>query len=233
MRVRELHPWELDPAEARRIQERLRRRILLRPLDWKRLRFIAGCDAAIAGEEILAAVVLLESGSLRVEEVAEGTAPLRFPYVPGLLSFREIPALLAAFRALRRRPDAVLCDGQGLAHPRRCGLASHLGLILDLPSVGVAKSRLVGEAREPGTRRGCSTRIVDRGEVVGRLLRTRDGVRPVHISVGHRVTLDDAVRLVLRTGAGFRLPEPTRLADRRVARSVRERRPAAIADAVD
>ncbi|MBD3161369.1 MAG: deoxyribonuclease V [Candidatus Eisenbacteria bacterium] len=233
MRIRQLHGWALDPAEARGIQDRLRGRVLSRPLDWKRLRLVAGCDAAIAGAELHAAVVVLALPSLEVVERREGSAPLRFPYVPGLLSFREIPALLAAFGALHRRPDAVLCDGQGIAHPRRLGLASHLGLILDLPCVGVAKSRLVGEAREPGPRRGSATRLVDRGEVVGRLLRTRDRVRPVYVSIGHRITLPDAVRLVLRCGAGYRLPEPTRLADRWVGLRARERRQAVRSDAID
>ena len=192
-----------------------------RPLAWAKVRRVAGCDCAIRESEIFAAVVVLDARTRRVIETAGARLPLRFPYVPGLLSFREVPALAEALGRLRRRPDAVLCDGQGRAHPRRFGLACHLGLLLDLPSVGVAKSRLVGDAKEPGPKRGASTRILHEGELVGRLLRTRDRVRPLYISVGHRITLDDAVALVLRMGGGYRLPEPTRLADQRVGAMAR------------
>ncbi len=188
------------------------------------LRRVAGCDVACDGETLIAAVVVLDAASRKVVEIAEARRAARFPYVPGLLSFREIPVLLEAFAKIRGRPDALLCDGQGRAHPRRFGLACHLGLWLDIPSVGVAKSRLIGTADEPGRSRGSSTPILHEGEVVGRLLRSRDGVRPLYVSVGHRVTLEDAVRLVLAMGAGFRLPEPTRLADRRVAALKREGR---------
>lgn len=224
MRARTLHSWDLPPREAAAVQDRLRGRVREEPLDWKRLRRVAGCDIAIDGDTLIAAVVVLDAKSLEIVETAEARSPARFPYLPGLLSFREIPALLAAFEAIRRRPDAVLCDGQGKAHPRRFGLACHLGLALDLPSVGVAKSRLIGEADPPGRLRGASTPLRDGGELIGRLLRSRDGVRPLYISVGHRITLEDAVRLVLAMGGGFRLPEPTRLADRRVGILKRPRR---------
>jgi deoxyribonuclease V len=133
--------------------------------------------------------------------------------VPGLLSFREAPAVLAALRRLRTVPDALICDGQGLAHPRRFGLACHVGLIADLPAVGCGKSRLCGEHREPGRRRGSRARLVHDGEVVGTVLRTRVGVKPVYVSVGHRIDLPAAERLVLDCAVRFRLPEPTRLAD--------------------
>lgn len=165
-------------------------------------------------ERIAAAVVVVDLTTMETVAAATAESPVRFPYVPGLLSFREVPVLLEAFHALDAPVDAVLCDGQGRAHPRRFGLASHLGLLLDLPTVGVAKSRLVGEAREPGRRRGASTRIIHEGETVGRLLRTRDAVKPLWVSVGHEIDLDCAVALVLRCGGGFRLPEPTRRADR-------------------
>ena len=229
--MRHLHPWNLSPRQAATVQERLRARILERPLAWSKLSSVAGCDVAVSGETLVAAVVVLDADSLEVVETVEARGRASFPYVPGLLSFREVPVLLRAFEGLARRPDALLCDGQGRAHPRRFGLACHLGLLLDLPSVGVAKSRLTGEAEEPGPQRGSWNPIVDRDEVIGRLLRTRDRVRPLYISVGHRITLDDAVSLVLRMGAGLRLPEPTRLADKHVgllarggARSVSGRR---------
>jgi deoxyribonuclease V len=139
---------------------------------------------------------------------------VEFPYVPGLLGFREVPCLLEAFEGLRRVPDLILVDGHGIAHPRRFGVATHLGLELGLPTVGCGKSRLVGEHREPGLRRGSRTRLVERGEVIGSCLRTRDGVRPVYVSVGHRVDLESAVRLVLRATGRYRLPEPIRAAHR-------------------
>jgi deoxyribonuclease V len=217
MRARRLHPWDLTTRQAVAVQEKLRRRTLERPLDWSRLRRVAGCDAAVCGESLVAAVVVLEAESLEVIEAAQAQRRPPLPYIPGLLSFREVPALLAAFERLKVVPDAVLCDGQGRAHPRRFGLACHLGLLLDLPSVGVAKSRLIGEAEEPGPKRGSWTPIVHGEELIGRLLRTRDHVRPLYISVGHRITLDDAVALVLKMGGGRRLPEPTRLADKHVA----------------
>lgn len=220
MRTRDLHPWDLSPADAARLQVVLRRRVRERPLDWVKIRRVAGCDCALVGGEILAAVVVLDLETREVIEAAESRMPLRFPYVPGLLSFREIPALIAALEKIRR-PDAVLCDGQGRAHPRRFGLACHLGILLGLPTVGVAKSRLVGEADEPGWRRGSWRPIRHEGETVGRLLRTRDHVKPLWISAGHRIDLEDATALVLRMGGGYRLPEPTRLADRRVGELAR------------
>ncbi|MFB3909524.1 MAG: deoxyribonuclease V [Candidatus Eisenbacteria bacterium] len=224
MRPRTSHPWDITPREAFALQRELAARVREIPLPWDRVRRVAGCDVAGDRDSVHAVVVLLDLRSRRVIEQVEASLPGGFPYIPGLLSFREIPVLLEAFAKLSGTPDAVLCDGQGRAHPRRFGLASHLGVLLDVPSVGVAKSRLIGEAREPGARRGCSTRLLDQGEVIGRLLRSRDATRPLYVSVGHRITLDDAVRLVLRMGGGYRLPEPTRQADRIVralARGVR------------
>jgi deoxyribonuclease V len=145
-----------------------------------------------------------------------------FPYVPGLLSFREAPALLAVLRSLRSEPDALLLDGHGFAHPRRFGIACHVGVIVDRPTAGCAKSRLVGVHPEPGQRRGARRALVHRGERIGTVLRTRDGTRPVFASIGHRIDLASAEALILATGAGYRLPEPTRLADRLVARAKRE-----------
>jgi deoxyribonuclease V len=224
VRIRTLHSWEATPREAASLQTRLCRRVREEPIRWNALRLVAGCDVACDGETLIAAVVLLDAASRKVVETADARRTVSFPYVPGLLSFREIPVLLEAFAKVQGRPDALLCDGQGRAHPRRFGLACHLGLWLDIPSVGVAKSRLIGTADEPGRRRGSSTQLLHDGEVVGRVLRSRDGVRPLYVSVGHRVTLEDATRLVLAMGAGFRLPEPTRLADRRVAALKREGR---------
>jgi len=159
--------------------------------------------------------------SLKLKDVIETAVDLRevtFPYVPGLLSFREAPPLLAAAKKLKTKPDVFMLDGQGLAHPRRFGLACHIGLLMDRPTVGCAKSRLCGRYKEPGPRAGSSCQLIDAGEVIGRVLRTRDGVKPLFISVGHLITLDQAVKLTLRCCTKYRLPEPTRLAHQLVTR---------------
>jgi deoxyribonuclease V len=209
----EEHGWDLTPREAARLQERLRDRVVEAPLP-RRPGLVAGADVSYArGSPLLwAGIVVCRLPDLEVVDRAGASFEGSFPYVPGLLSFRELPPLLLAWSRLSTRPDVLLLDGQGYAHPRRLGLASHAGLRLDLPTVGVAKSRLVGSHREPGRRRGCRTRLVDRGEVVGTVLRTRDGVKPLYVSRGHRSDLESAVRLVLRCGRGLRQPEPTRRA---------------------
>lgn len=217
------HAWNLTPKQAVQVQRRLARRVS-RTAPRGRIRTIAGVDCAFSadGERCLAAAVTWQVGEGRVLEERIVSRPLRFPYVPGLLSFREAPTVLAALRALRGEPDALMVDGHGLAHPRRFGIACHVGLLCGLPTVGVAKSRLCGEHREPGAKRGARAALVYEGERIGTVLRTRDGVRPLYVSIGHRVDLATAERWVLRAGAGYRLPEPTRLADRAVARAKRE-----------
>jgi deoxyribonuclease V len=183
------------------------------------LRFVAGLDAAFSpdGSLCLAAVVLWDAQEDRVVEAHLAQRPVAFPYIPGLLSFREAPALLAALRRLRRRAEVLMCDGQGRAHPRRFGIACHLGVICDLPALGCAKSRLIGEHGEPGRHRGDRVPLTDHGEVVGEVVRTQADTRPVFVSVGHRLDQPEARALVLRCATRYRLPEPTRLADRLVA----------------
>jgi deoxyribonuclease V len=203
------------------VQERLRRRVRRSPLAVSRLRRVAGCDVAIAGDRLCAVWVVFSLPELARCDQADAVVEASFPYVPGLLSFREIPALLAAYAKLAVKPEAVLCDGQGIAHPRRFGLASHLGVLLDLPSCGCAKSRLVGTHDEPGRERGAQSPLRDGEEVIGAVLRTRAEVKPLFVSAGHRMRLADAVHLVLRCGAGYRLPEPTRQADQAVGRLAR------------
>jgi deoxyribonuclease V len=183
-------------------------------------RWLAGVDLAFAkaDDTCIAGVVVWDVKSHEVVEQHVIRRPLRFPYVPGLLSFREAPAILAVLRKVRSEPDAFLFDGQGLAHPRRFGLACHVGLLIDRPSLGCAKSLLVGRFRAPGALRGSTSRIEHNSEHIGTALRTRDNVRPVYVSVGHRLSLEAAVDITLRASTGFRLPEPTRLADKLVAR---------------
>ena len=183
------------------------------------LAYAAGADVAFSRDdnECIAGVVLWDVSAGSVVEQHVLRRPLRFPYVPGLLSFREAPAILAALRKLRTEPDVFLFDGQGLAHPRRFGLACHLGVVLDRPSVGCAKSLLVGQTAPVGVQRGSAEPIYHNGERVGTALRTRERVRPVYVSVGHRISLETAVQVTLACGGGFRLPEPTRRADHLVA----------------
>ena len=197
------------------IQNELRARVSIEPL--APVSTVAGVDCAFGEAHVFAMAVVWDVDAGTVVETRALRRPLQFPYVPGLLSFREAPALIAVLRRVRSPFDAVLCDGQGLAHPRRLGLACHLGVLLDKPAVGCAKSRLVGEYAEPGLERGEFTDLRHRDERVGAVLRTRTGVRPLFVSPGHRCDLPGAIELVLRCGAGFRLPEPVRLADRGVA----------------
>jgi deoxyribonuclease V len=221
-----LHRWDVTPAEARALQVEFRARLELRDRVG-RIRRVGGADVAFdpagRGGQALAAVVLFSYPDWKELECAVARGPLEFPYVPGLLSFREIPVILAALEGLRETPDLMFCDGQGYAHPRRFGLASHLGVLLDVPTIGCAKSRLIGENREPGTRAGSWTPLVDRGERIGAAVRTRTGARPMFISCGHRVTLERAVALTLEACDGPRVPLPTRRADRCVAQAKRER----------
>ena len=207
------HRWDLDPAQARSLQAELAEAVdTTSPLGpWKTL---AAADVSYNRRApiLFAAVVVVEAETFAVIERVGVASPATFPYIPGLLSFREAPPLLEAFAKLKTRPDVVLCDGQGFAHPRRCGIASHLGLRLDIPTVGCAKSRLCGTFDEPGPNRGDRSPLMDKGEVIGRVLRTRDRVAPLFVSVGHRCDLEGAVNLVLATTRKLRLPIPTRLA---------------------
>jgi deoxyribonuclease V len=215
LRIRPLHDWSLAPREAVALQRDLRGRVRLAD-DLPRLERVAGVDVGFedGGRITRAAVMVLAWPGLEPIEQSIARRATAFPYVPGLLSFRELPAVIDALRALRSPPQLVFCDGHGTAHPRRFGIACHLGLLADLPAIGVGKSRLVGEPVEPGREKGASRPLVDAGEVVGRVLRTRTGVRPVFVSPGHRVSLATAVELVLAASPRYRLPEPVRQADR-------------------
>lgn len=218
MNFLDLHRWDVTPLEAIEIQNRLRRQLILDQAPAV-IRTIAGVDVsnAFGSNRLFAAVVVLDllhpqPKGFPILEVATASLEVAFPYVPGLLSFREIPVVLKAWEKLQIRPDCLMADGQGIAHPRRIGIASHLGLLVDLPSIGCGKTRLIGAHREPGPLRGDRSPLIDRGETIGAVLRTRDGVSPVFISPGHRMTLDRAVEIVLSSQLRYRLPEPTRMA---------------------
>jgi len=210
---RQLHAWDVTPQEAIAIQQRLRAQITTEPLATP-LHSVAGCDISYdkGSDVIYSGIVVLKIPELM--EVARSTAITRvhFPYVPGLLSFRESPAVLEAWSRLEKAPDALMIDGHGFAHPRRFGIACHLGLLLNLPTVGCAKSLLIGRFEEPDPRAGCYSPLVDREETIGAVLRTEDNVSPVFVSIGHRVTLEDAIQLVMKCAKGYRIPEPTRQA---------------------
>jgi len=230
--MRNLHEWNLSFAEARRVQTRLAGEVELVPLK-EEPRLIAGLDCAFSkdGKRMFAAAVVLkvtgsrpgragEPGSFEFERVETVSAAqeTKFPYIPGLLSFREAPACLEAVERLTTQPDVFMIDGQGVAHPRRLGLASHLGLFLDKPTIGCAKSRLIGTFAEPGREKGAYSPLRDGPEVIGAVVRTRSRVKPIFVSVGHKCTLEDAIRLALACATKYRIPEPTRLAHQAVSR---------------
>lgn len=219
MKIREWHKWQVSPAEAFGIQKNLRAKISLRNSfrHIEDIRFLAGCDIAVDPGEKTGYGVAVVYTFPGLEEVERKTAvrKLAFPYVPGLLAFREAPVLLDVIASLECEPDLFIFDGQGIAHPRGLGIASHLGLFLGKPAIGCAKSRLCGIYREPGLRRGEASGLFSRnGEKIGAVLRTRDRVKPVFISPGHLIDLETSLEIVLQTTDGYRIPKPTRQADR-------------------
>ncbi len=219
-----LHDWQMDYRQAVALQRILAERLVCRNCLPRPVRTVAGVDVSYEkhGQLFFAGIVVLSLPALEVLEEASAVGRVSFPYIPGLLSFRELPILLEAFRSLRTVPDAILVDGQGMAHPRRLGLASHLGLWLELPTVGCAKSRLCGEHPEPGERRGDQVPLRLAGEDVGVVLTTRDRIKPLYISPGHKIDIAAAADLVLACGRRYRLPEPTRLAHHLTNRLRRE-----------
>ncbi len=220
VKARALHGWDLSYAEARAVQTRLAGQVRSERLR-KQPEIVAGLDCAFTGggKRIVAAVVVLRrvAASFELIETASASMDVTFPYIPGLLSFREAPACLAAVAKLESRPDLFLIDGQGIAHPRRLGLAAHLGLFLDRPAIGCAKSRLIGTFDEPRAEKGAHSPLYDGDEMIGAVVRTRTRVKPLFVSVGHRCTLDDAIALTLACTTKYRLPEPTRLAHQTVS----------------
>jgi deoxyribonuclease V len=219
MQMRKLHSWNLSYSEAIELQKRLAPQVQLTPLKNK-AKLIAGIDCAFSkdGKKIIAAAVVLRVPELEIVEVKSAVRKVAFPYIPGLLSFREAPVCLAAVEKLNSRPDIFIIDGQGIAHPRRLGLAAHLGLFFDKPTIGCAKSRLTGTFKDPSLEKGSYTQLSDHGEIVGAVVRTRANVKPVFISVGNKCTLKDAIGITLHCAIKYRLPEPTRLADKTVSK---------------
>jgi deoxyribonuclease V len=208
----DLHRWDLTPTEAVQIQKELRERLVLR-WDGRKVTAIGGVDISIQPEIARAAMVVIRYPELTPLEAVTADAPLVFSYIPGLLSFREGPAVLAAWAKLRNKPDLLMFDGQGIAHPRGVGIASQMGLWLQRPTIGVAKSKLYGRHEEVGPLRGDKAELVDRkGNIIGHVLRTKDKTKPLYISPGHLIDVEHATEFVLACSAGYRLPEPTRWA---------------------
>jgi len=213
------HAWELSETDAIALQHQLAPEVV-RADRFGDIRRVAGVDVAYDeqhGRQFAAAVVL-DASSLDVVDHATARAPVQFPYIPGLFSFRELPAIGRAVQGLKSKPDLIVCDGHGVAHPRRFGLASHIGVWLNIPAIGCSKTRLLGDAEAPGLKRGEHAVLVDKGEVIGRVLRTQDNVKPLYVSIGHLISLPTACSWVLKLSPHYRLPETTRHADRMVRR---------------
>jgi deoxyribonuclease V len=220
MKTRKLHEWDLSYKEATAIQCRLASQVRFTAMK-KKPRIIAGLDCAFSkdGKRIFAAAIVIDLSDFSIIETTTASRKTEFPYIPGLLSFREAPVCIDAIEKLKTEPDAFLVDGQGIAHPRRLGIASHIGLLIDKPTIGCAKSRLIGTFEEPPRRKGSFSPLVDSGEEIGVVLRTRTDVKPVFVSVGHKCTLDDALNVVLECTIKYRLPEPSRLAHQLVGQA--------------
>ena len=213
MDISDLHPWNVTYKEAVKIQKDLKDKVILKKID-KRIKYVAGLDVSYArGSNIMwAGVVVLDFPSLNKAEERWSQKKASFPYIPGLLSFREVPALIDALRKMEIEPDLIFCDGQGIAHPRGLGLASHLGILLKKPTIGCAKSLLVGTYNQVGEGKGNYAYLTYRNRVVGAALRTRAKVKPIFISPGYGIMLKDCIKFVLKTCSKYRIPEPTRQA---------------------
>ena len=207
------HRWDLSPSEARALQRELAARVIEETtFDPAAVRAVAGVDVSIRGDVARAAVVVLRLPDLEPVDCAVHEEPVTFPYIPGLLTFREGPTVLGALERLTIWPDLLIFDGQGIAHPRRIGLAAHMGVILDQASIGCAKSRLTGTHTDPGNNVGNWEPLAEEQEIIGAVVRSRTGVKPLYVSIGHRVDLPTAIAMVLQCTRGFRLPETTRYA---------------------
>ncbi len=215
MKIQHEHPWDLSPSQAIALQQRLQQHIETTDR-FSHIELVAGIDVGFedSGRTTRAAIVILRFPSLEPIEHVLCRRPTSFPYVPGLLSFREIPAVIEAMKDLKQQPDLLLCDGQGIAHPRRFGVACHLGLLTDIPSIGVAKSRLIGTHSDIPEEKGAWVPLMHASECIGAVLRSRSGVKPLYISSGHRVSLETSIQIVLACTNRYRLPETTRAAHR-------------------
>lgn len=216
MKITPLHDWNLSPQQAVELQKQFAYEVVREDDFEKPIKTVAGIDLGYdaQNDRCRAVVAVLDFPSLELVESAEAILPIRFPYVPGLLSFRETPAAIKALEKLENAPDLIMCDGQGIAHPRRFGIACHIGLLTNIPAIGAAKSLLVGKYGTLGETRGSTAPIVHYGEEIGNALRTKNNVQPIYVSVGHKISLATATDFVLQCATKYRLPETTRLADK-------------------
>ncbi len=219
MEIQNLHDWNLTYSEAISLQKELANQVKHQKIKFKP-ETIAGLDCAFSkdGKQIITAIVVLKFGNFEVLETVSSVQKVTFPYIPGLLSFREAPVCLAAVQKLKITPDVFMIDGQGIAHPRRLGLGAHLGLFFDIPTFGCAKSRLIGQFDEPAIEKGALSPLKDKNEIIGSVVRTRAKVKPVFISVGNKCLLEDAINITLSCATKYRIPEPTRLAHQYVSK---------------
>lgn len=210
---RVLHSWDVSPEEAIKIQNEMRNLVKIENLQ-SQIRYIAGADISFdkGSNTVYAGIVVLKFPELVEVDRSLLITEVNFPYIPGLLSFRESPALIKAWEKIKIIPDVVIIDGQGIAHPRRFGIASHFGVLIDKPTIGCAKSLLVGKYKEPDEKAGSYSYLYDSGEIIGVALRTRDNVQPVFVSIGHKITLDESIEIIMQSIRGYRIPEPTRQA---------------------
>jgi deoxyribonuclease V len=209
-----IHSWDLEPPEATALQARFSRRVVRQTrIHFEDIETVAGVDIGYRNDTACAAVVVMSLIDLKILEEALAAKPVQFPYVPGLLSFREGPVIVDALSKLKTAPDLLMIDGHGIAHPRRFGAASHIGVLLDMPSIGCAKTRLVGDYEPPQRCAGSTSLLTDAEETIGAVVRTRTGVKPVFVSIGHLMDLNDSIRVVVKSCHGYRLPEPLRRAD--------------------
>lgn len=208
------HDWNLSVSDAYLLQQEWSEKVVKTDI-LSNINMVAGVDVAYAknSDRVIAAVVVLDAVSLAVVETAYADEVSSFPYIPGLFSFRELPAIVSAFEKLTIIPDLVVCDGQGLAHPRRFGLACHLGIMFDMPTIGCAKNRLIGTYVDPESSRGSFSSLLSQGDIIGGVLRTQNNTKPVFVSVGHRISLVSALNWIIRLSPNYRLPETTRTAD--------------------
>ncbi|MCP6763206.1 MAG: deoxyribonuclease V [Fischerella sp. CENA71] len=216
MKINQRHAWTLTIEEAIAIQEEMQTEVITSDQLQEPVQYVAGVDMGFEADGTIsrAAVAVLSFPDLKLQETSIARRPTSFPYIPGFLSFREIPAVLDALEKIKITPDLILCDGQGIAHPRRFGIACHLGVIIDIPTIGVAKSLLIGKHEELSETRGSWQPLIHKDEIIGAVLRTRVGVKPVYVSSGHRISLSTAIDYVLRCTPKYRLPETTRIADK-------------------
>ena len=221
MEIQQRHPWPVNSEEAKAIQQQLQPEVISED-QLGEVQYVAGVDVGFEEDGAIsqAAVAVLSFPDLQLRENAIASRPTTFPYIPGFLSFREVPVVLDALEKISIIPDLILCDGQGIAHPRRFGLACHLGVLTDIPTIGVAKSRFIGDHEELPENKGNWQPLSHDGEIIGAVVRTRTGVKPVYVSIGHRISLLTAIDYVLRCTSKYRLPETTRWADQLASKRI-------------